>query len=464
MRLVVSARLVTSQRTVALLAVGLAAAVLLGAAAVVQPLAVLGVLIGGGFFAIALGNLPLGITLWFPAAFLEGLPVGNMAAKAGGLVLLAAWAPAALAAAESRPSWFSPLPRRTLEVTVVLVTFLLLTLLWAPDAGAVLRDAWHWVAVALLFALIATSAPSSSAMRALLFAFVIGAVLSVLGGTVGGGFDTAQSSADLAGPESRLGGAIGDPNFLAAGLVPGIVIAVGLMVGSKSALARLALGVAALVLISGVVASESRGGAIALLVGVPAALVCFKGRRTQVSVVALGVIALTALWFSFSPGALDRVTSFNNGGNGRTDLWTVAWRIAEDHPVLGVGLDNFASVSHLYVREPGALTHVQLIADQPHVVHNTYLQLLAEGGIVGLALFCLLLFLCLRSMSRAARLFGARGDRAHEVLSQAVLVGAITMLVAAFFISAGVDKRLWLLLAFGPALEALARRAPYGGH
>jgi O-antigen ligase len=246
--------------------------------------------------------------------------------------------------------------------------------------------------------------------------------------------------------------------------VPGIVIAAGLAAGTRSALLRLGLIVASIVLTAGVVLSESRGGAIALLMTVPAAMVCFRRRRTQVSLVALGVVAAAALWFSFSPGAWQRVTTFNNGGNGRTDLWTVAWRVAGDHPVLGVGLDNYAAVAFRYVREPGALTHVQLVADQPHVVHNTYLQMLAEGGIVGVVIFLAFIAACLATMWHAARTFGARGDRANEALAQAVLVGAVAMLVAAVFISAGVDKRLWIILAFGPALDALARKSPDRGH
>jgi len=462
---VVSARSVTPpQRTAALLTAGLGAAVLLGAVSAVQPIAVVALLVGGAYFAIAFGNVPLAIILWMPAVFVEGIPAGNLAAKAGGLVLLIAWLPAALARTDARPSWYTPVVRRTAEACLLLVTWLTLSLLWASDPGAVTGDAWHWIAVALIFALVASCAPTSALVRAMLLAFVAGAVISVVSGGLGGGFNTNDTAAELASaPDARLGGAIGDPNFLAAGLVPAIAICAGLSVVSRSALLRLGLGVAGLVLTAGVVASESRGGAIALLVGVPVAFACFRGRRAQVSVVALGVIAAAAVWFSFSPGAWDRVSHFNNGGNGRTDLWTVAWRIFEDHPIAGVGLDNFASVSKDYVREPGNLTHVQLLADQPHVVHNTYLQLLAEGGIVGLALFAAFVFLCLRSMWRAGRIFAARGDPAHEALAQAVLVGTVTMLVAATFISAGVDKRLWVLLAFGPALEALARNAPHKG-
>jgi hypothetical protein len=45
-----------------------------------------------------------------------------------------------------------------------------------------------------------------------------------------------------------------------------------------------------------------------------------------------------------------------------------------------------------------------------------------------------------------------------EMLSLTVLIATIAMLVASFFITAAVDKRIWFLLALGPALLAAASR------
>jgi hypothetical protein len=45
-----------------------------------------------------------------------------------------------------------------------------------------------------------------------------------------------------------------------------------------------------------------------------------------------------------------------------------------------------------------------------------------------------------------------------EALARAVVVATIGMLVAAFFLSDGVDRRLWILFALGPATLAIAER------
>ena len=65
-------------------------------------------------------------------------------------------------------------------------------------------------------------------------------------------------------------------------------------------------------------------------------------------------IAAAAAFFLASPSALHRVTSFNAGGNGPAELWTVGWRMTDDHPVLGGGLAAFQMEAKNYVREPAA--------------------------------------------------------------------------------------------------------------
>jgi O-antigen ligase len=182
-------------------------------------------------------------------------------------------------------------------------------------------------------------------------------------------------------------------------------------------------------------------------------------QRKRVAVTGLGIALVGALYFAAYPKALERLTAAD-GGSGRADIWQVAWRISAQHPAVGVGLHNFTVYSPRYVRQPGALNNVDLIAERPHAVHNTYLGLLAETGVVGLGLFVAVIGASLGAAQKAAAMFDRRGDQALCTLSRGVLVAAVGVLVAAFFASLGSEPMLWLLLALGPALLGVAARLP----
>ncbi len=116
-----------------------------------------------------------------------------------------------------------------------------------------------------------------------------------------------------------------------------------------------------------------------------------------------------------------------------------------------------------YVLLPGTINRIDLLTTVPHLVHNTYLQLLAESGVIGLAAFLVVIVGCLRSMWLAIKEFEARGLSNYADLARTVMMGTIGMLTAIFFISDVDDLRLWVLFGLGPVLLVLARQAPTAG-
>lgn len=439
----------------------LAAAVLLAAALVGAALAFetgfgVALLLGLVYLPVALANLQLALVLWFPLVFLEGLPAFNLAAKAGGLLIVAVW----FVSFGERRQRIAEVLRRSAPLWATAVGLLLwytLSVLWAQDRGMVFADLWHWYAVVLLMLIVATVVIDPRVFRWMIAAFVTGGVLTVAEGIVTGGLTTSATAVETAS-EGRLTGGQGDPNFLAAGLVPAIVLALALRSTVENWTARWLLVGAVVILSLGLVASESRGGGIAAIAMTVAALVVFKNRRAWVLASITIVVGVAAAWFAVSPTAWDRITGFDNGGSGRSDLWAVAWRATEDKPVYGIGLNNYPVVGADYVREPGELDRSELIVDRAQVVHNAYLQLLAETGVIGLALFLGVALGSLYAAWRAAMLFALHRDGVMETLARAVVVASVGLLVASFFISNGVDKRLWVLFGLGPALLAIASR------
>jgi len=435
---------------------GVAAALLVGVALAADVPTGTVVLIALCYVPLVFVNLQLALALWVPLAFLQGIPALNLGGEAAGLLIAASWFGTLRSRGEVVRAVFGR-HRGLLAILCSLLVWLSLSLGWSDDAGLGIEDLWHWYALALLFVVVMTTLTTMNAIRMVLFAFVAGAVLSVASGVADGSLTNQVDGG------ARLAGGAGDPNFLAASIVAATVLAGGLLAVARSVAVRWLLAAAITVLIAGLVWSASRGGALAAGVTIIAALVVFKRQRIGVAAVTAVALGIAALTFANAPNALERVTTFDEDG-GRSDLWTVAWRMGEDYPIIGVGLNNFLEHSGDYIRRPGEIERADQIVDQPHFVHNTYLQLFAENGLVGLALYLALIGACLRATKLAADRFNARGDLSSETLARVILVASISILAAAVFLSAALDQRLWLLLALGPALVAAssspARQAP----
>jgi O-antigen ligase len=438
----------------AAIAAGALTASLLVGLALAQSIALgLGLLIGACYAPLVLVDLPLGLALWIVLVFVEHLPAVSIGPNAAGVLVALAW----LGTLRARHGAARDVLRRHRALfggLALLLVWVTLSLAWAPDPAAGVRELWPLHVAGLLAVVVATTVSSPRRARLVAGAFVAGAVLSVLVGLA------ARWLSGTAGGATRLEGGAGDPNFLAAALIPAIVLAAALGAATRSAHARLALGAATAILVAGFAATASRGGLVAAVVTALVAIWLHPGRRLHVALLVAGALTLAAASFAASPGAWQRVTSFDAKGNGRSELWHVAWRMSADHPLVGVGINNFREHSAGYVRRPGPLQFVELIAERPRVVHNTYLQLLAETGAVGLALFLLVAGGCLRAGWRACRHFESAGEEALATLARAVVLAAVGVLTAALFLSDAADKRLWLLLALGPALASIAARCP----
>lgn len=435
---------------------GAGAAVLLGLLVARDVPVGVGLLLAGLAVPAVLVDLPLGLALYAVLLFLEQLEAVSVAPTALGILVLLTW----LAGSPTRrvaTRTFVARHRALLHVLALLWVWLLLSLSWAQEVRG--APVVGWTSAILLFVVVATAVASAHQLRVVVLGLVAGAVASTALGLAGSYLGAGSGLYDVTHFEGRLTGGTGDPNFLAAGIVPAVVLAAGLLSGERRPWARWSLGAAMALLVVGLLATESRGGVIAAAVAAVLAPLVLRGRRLQATVFVAFAISVAAAWAVATPGAWSRITSLSDQGNGRSDIWRVALRMAGDHPVGGVGLGNFPVRSGDYVRQPGTLRFVELIAERPHATHNTYLEILAETGVVGLGLFLAVVAASMRAAWRAGRALEAAGQAVSATLARATLLAQVGMLVAVFFISAGEDGRLWLLLALGPALSVVAGRA-----
>jgi O-antigen ligase len=141
--------------------------------------------------------------------------------------------------------------------------------------------------------------------------------------------------------------------------------------------------------------------------------------------------------------------------SGRLHFWQVALQIFASNPVLGAGLDAFGSAFTQFDTRNGMFRVEQ--------AHNDYLQILADGGIIGFLCVAAFVFILLRQ--GYARMRGAAGDWLSG-LQAGAFAGCVGVLLHSFFdfpLRTHANAYVFLLLALIAVqpivLEARRRRS-----
>lgn len=438
---------------------GLPLAVGLGALIAIAPARGLGITLALAMVPIIMLDLRIALALYVGVIFVERLPMVSVGPNAMGLALIVAWA--GLAGERARRGLSSLSRRHTVLVAGVLglLVWAALSTIWASDQARVGSALFELVLGVVMFFVYATGVTTQRTVVTVVVGFLGGAVLSVTIGLIGSGLQSSLSAIQTATQfEGRLSGGSGDPNYLAAGLVPAMALGGGLLAVVRGRAARFAILVGIVICAVGLAATQSRGGLVALGAAAIAALVVARGHRHHVVAILCMLVAVAGGWLMANPSALQRIVTANDGGDGRAELWAVAWSMAQDHPVVGVGLNNFVRFSRDYAGRPGERRFGELLTEKPVLVHNAYLQLLAETGIVGLLLLALIIAAAVRATWLAGRRFERLRRPDMATLARTLVIAQVGALAAAFFLSNLGDKRTWFLLALGPVLLATASR------
>jgi putative inorganic carbon (hco3(-)) transporter len=208
-----------------------------------------------------------------------------------------------------------------------------------------------------------------------------------------------RSRPTLDGTNSRVGGTIGAPNNAGAyfGFMATIAFAL-LMSPIRGALRRLALiasvpGVMALAL------TQSRGAWLAFVVSLLFVLVgLHSGRRlSPAAMVAFG-LGVAILLIPLQGIIASRLLASDEGSAaGRVPLMEMALEMVRDHPLLGVGANNFVLALPDYAGG-------QFSAAWMAVVHNRFLLVWSQAGTGALLAFLLFVAVTIRRGWRARTL------------------------------------------------------------
>jgi putative inorganic carbon (hco3(-)) transporter len=415
-----------------------------------------------GYCLLVFVSLPLGVAVWVVVNFFEATPALEFGVKAAGVVLAIAWI-GTLSDQRAAVAELWHRHARLVGAALGLLLWVVLSLTWSerPDLGA---SFWQWPVAVAVFFIVATTVVREAHVRLLAGAFVVGALLSAVSGLGSG--ETALSGlvpgvGSGVNPHGRVQGGVGGANFLATGIVSAMALAGGLAAARRQPGLRAALLFAVAILALALVSTQSRGGLLALLAAALSALILFRRQLTTVLFLVVLALGATALSIAASPEAAERLTEDTRGGSGRIDTWRVAREVSEDHLLTGVGVHNLHVHALRYVDELDSVEAANTLARE-QVAHNVFIEMLAETGVVGLALFLAVIGGCLRAALRAARSFDALREPSLAAMSRAVVVAMVGSLAASLFLSGGGGERLWVLFALGPALLGIAARKRAG--
>ncbi len=116
------------------------------------------------------------------------------------------------------------------------------------------------------------------------------------------------------------------------------------------------------------------------------------------------------------------VTEQADFSSGRFHFWSVAVRVFLDHPILGAGLDSFATAFPAYDSWNGTFRVEQ--------AHNDYLQILADAGLLGFACVAAFIYLLFK---RSFAIINSETDGMRRSIAVGALAGAAGILVHSIF-------------------------------
>jgi O-antigen ligase len=310
------------------------------------------------------------------------------------------------------------------ELRTVFLDSALLYALWrAMPAGRDERR-WLWAAV-----------------DALLIGGVIAALAGIAQWFSGAGVITAEGVA-------RVRAWYGSPNNLALYLERVAPLALSAVVFGGVGRRRWTYGLALLPILAALYLTFSRG---AWLLGLPAALIgmgAARGGKWRWGALA-GVLLIGAALLPLA--GTERLQSLldTSAGTGfvRLKLWQGTWNMIREHPVLGVGPDNFLYLYRTRYVLPGAWEELNL--SHPH---NIVLDAWTRTGIVGLAALGVLVAALARRLWRGAR----QSARPAERMLYIGLFGSLAASLAhglidnSFFLA---DLAMVLMMTAGLALR-----------
>jgi putative inorganic carbon (HCO3(-)) transporter len=199
--------------------------------------------------------------------------------------------------------------------------------------------------------------------------------------------------------QGAVSGMFGNPNDLALNMVVVIPLAVSLALRAASTIPRVGAALCAVMMLGAVVASQSRGGTVGLAVVILILGVSIARKKPGFAVAAalvllLGVPLTPPSYWQRVSSIMDESLDSSGSRTTRREVMGESFQAFLDHPLTGVGAGQF--------KDYDPKNREQAWAES----HNAVLQVAADLGVSGVAVFLFLVARALMAGRQARQLLG----------------------------------------------------------
>jgi O-antigen ligase len=322
---------------------------------------------------------------------------------------------------------------RSHAVVLGILALALLSTLQVDDTGNALSTTTRYGSFVVLFFIISQLGDDHRLQRLIVWSLSIGSTIT--------GFLAVREF--LSGHELLARLPTGDPNDVAFVLATTLPLAFWLL-RERGVLRLIAAAMAAMMAVA-IVLTFSRGALVGLGAGLIWKLVVDRRQLKVIAAAAVLAVTVIGLVVYFAGDRVDtglrakeKVAAANV--SSRLEAWRLAARFAVDHPLLGIGPGEFGN---RYVAATDRIPGSQSLK----VVHDAYLDIAAEQGVVAA-----LLFVAYLVMAVARGWTASVARRGPPGLAGAVTIALVIGAVATLTLSEQYFAQFWLLGGLATAL------------
>jgi len=215
----------------------------------------------------------------------------------------------------------------------------------------------------------------------------------------------------------------------------------------------------------GLVCSFARGAALSAALVLGYILVFSKNRLRTIVGMLVGAAIVVPLATIFFPidSYIDEIKSSAEGDSVRMAIWRLGWHVFLESPIYGVGSSNFG-VTATQIADYDLIAGVWNDPENlfNFAVHNATVQILAEEGLIGVTVWCMMIggfFIRTRRLQKAEAVneWNRRGGQGFDLpaIVRGLEAAMIGYLATSMFYNQLYIHWFWSLFTFGFLLSLL---------